>query len=106
MAVTRRERYGHGPSRCRYPKTSAEDSVAWHSTFLAQWAASMSGIHRLVLICVMCGCIAPATAVDRSSVKLMSAAALSSDIARQPLADALSEFARQTGLQLVYVSEV
>ena len=31
---------------------------------------------------------------------------LSRDIAAQPLAPALSEFATQTGLQLVYVSEI
>src|SRR5450631_1800625 len=56
-------------------------------------ATTVSGILRALYLC------APITAVDMP-------AALVADIPAQPLCDALAVFAKQTGLQLVYVSGV
>ncbi len=58
----------------------------------------MTSVRNLLAICAASGFLAfsPAEASEE----------LSRDIAAQPLAQALSEFATQTGLQLVYVSGV
>ena len=53
------------------------------------------------LVCCLLGCLLGAHAHEAHS-----APSLSSDIAPGPVAGALAEFARQTGLQLVYVSEI
>jgi iron complex outermembrane recepter protein len=68
----------------------------------AQIATAVSGILRALSIC------APVAFIDISTGIAQTAepAALSADIPAQPLASALTEFAHQTGLQLVYVSEV
>jgi iron complex outermembrane receptor protein len=58
----------------------------------------MTSVRSLFAICATSGLLVFARA--EASEKL------SHDIAAQPLAQALSEFATQTGLQLVYVSEI
>jgi len=61
-----------------------------------------SGVLRALSIC------APVALFDPPAVlaKAFEPAALAADIPAQPIAQALAEFARQTGLQLVYVSGV
>src|SRR5450631_2195591 len=65
-------------------------------------ATTVSGILRALYLC------APITAVDMPAALAQVAppAALVADIPAQPLGDALAVFAKQTGLQLVYVSGV
>lgn len=58
----------------------------------------MSSVRNLLAICATLGFLVFARA--EASEKL------SHDIAAQPLTQALSEFANQTGLQLIYVSEI
>ena len=58
----------------------------------------MTPVRNLLAICATSGFLAFARAE--------ASAELSHDIAAQPLAQALSEFANQTGLQLIYVSEI
>src|SRR5512145_647313 len=58
----------------------------------------MSPVCNLLAICATSGLLVFSRAE--------ASAQLSYDIAAQPLAQALSEFATQTGLQLVYVSEI
>src|SRR4026209_2230214 len=58
----------------------------------------MTPVRNLPALCAPSGCLvgSPAEASER----------LSHDIAAQPLAQALSEFATQTGLQVVYISGI
>ena len=58
----------------------------------------MSSVRNLLAICATSSFLAFARAEAFEK--------LSHDIAAQPLTQALSEFANQTGLQLVYVSEI
>ena len=58
----------------------------------------MSSVRSLLAICATSGFLVFSHAEASEE--------LSRDIAAQPLAQALSEFATQTGLQLVYVSEI
>jgi iron complex outermembrane recepter protein len=68
----------------------------------ARIAAVVSGLLHALPICASAGAlIAPATQVLASEFP-----ALSADIPAQPLVQALEVFARQTGLQLLYVSDV
>src|SRR5450755_289672 len=68
----------------------------------ARIAAVVSGLLHALPICASAGAlIAPATQVLASEFP-----ALSADIPAQPLVQALEAFARQTGLQLLYVSDV
>jgi iron complex outermembrane receptor protein len=64
-------------------------------------ATVMSGVLRAVSICAPVALLAPATLAQAFDPK-----ALTADIPAGPLAQALAALARQTGLQLVYVSGV
>src|SRR6516162_2407497 len=68
----------------------------------AQIARVVSGVLRALSICV------PVALVDAPAApaEAVAPATLPADIPAQPLAQALGEFARHTGLQLVYVSSV
>jgi|HubBroStandDraft_1064217.scaffolds.fasta_scaffold00086_48 iron complex outermembrane receptor protein len=68
----------------------------------ANVATAVSGVLRALSIC------APVALVDAPAAyaEVHQATALAADIPAQPLAQALAAFARQTGLQLVYVSGV
>ena len=68
----------------------------------ADIATAVSGVLRALSIC------APVALVPVAGVlaQAFEPAALAADIPAQPLAQALAAFARQTGLQLVYVSGV
>ena len=62
----------------------------------------VSGVLRALSICAPVALLdAPATLAQA-----FEPTALAADIPAQPLAQALAAFARQTGLQLVYVSGV
>jgi iron complex outermembrane recepter protein len=65
-------------------------------------AAAVSGVLRALAVC------APATLLHSppTLAQTFEPASLVTDIPSRPLADALSTFARQTGLQVVYVSSV
>src|SRR6266403_5514630 len=65
-------------------------------------ATIASGVLRALSIC------APAALLDAPAtlVQAFEPTALATDIPAQPLAQALEAFARQTALQLVYVSDV
>ena len=65
-------------------------------------ATVVSGVLRALSIC------APAALLDAPATlaQAFEPTALTADIPAQPLAQALEGFARQTGLQLVYVSDV
>src|SRR5215472_10716864 len=68
----------------------------------AEIARVVSGVLRALSICVPVALVAaPAT-----PAQAIAAATLPADIPAQPLAQALGDFARHTGLQLVYVSSV
>ncbi len=58
----------------------------------------MTSVRNLLAICATWGFLVFSHAEASEE--------LSRDIAAQPLAQALSEFAAQTGLQLIYVSEI
>ena len=58
----------------------------------------MTSVRNLLAICATSGFLVFSSAEASEE--------LSHDIAAQPLAQALSEFATQTGLQVVYVSEI
>jgi len=60
----------------------------------------MISARRMLPLCAAWGLLA------LSAARAQSPDALPTDIAAQPLAQALTEFANQTGLQLVYVSEI
>ena len=62
----------------------------------------MSGVLRTLSMCV------PVALVDAPAApaQAIAPATLPADIPAQPLPQALEEFARHTGLQLVYVSSV
>jgi len=62
----------------------------------------ISAVLRVLSIC------APVALMDATATRAQTVetTALTADIPAQPLAQALNAFARQTGLQLVYVSEV
>ena len=62
----------------------------------------VSGVLRALPIC------APVALVESPPVlaQAVEPAALAADIPAQPLTQALAAFAQQTGLQLVYVSDV
>src|ERR1035438_4497535 len=68
----------------------------------ANIATAVSGILRALSI------FAPVALLDGPAVLAQASepAALAADIPAQPLAQALAAFARQTGVQLVYVSGV
>ena len=68
----------------------------------ANIATVVSGVLRAVSIC------APVALLDAPPTLALSyePTALAADIPAQPLAQALAAFARQTGLQLIYVSSV
>jgi iron complex outermembrane recepter protein len=68
----------------------------------ADIAAAVSGVLRALSVC------APATLLHSppALAQTFEPASLVTDIPSRPLADALSTFARQTGLQVVYVSSV
>jgi iron complex outermembrane receptor protein len=67
---------------------------------LTDVAAAMSGAFCALLVCAsMAVFAAPPTLAQEPTT-------LSADIPAQPLAQALATFARQTGLQLVYVSDL
>jgi hypothetical protein len=68
----------------------------------AELATLVSGILRALSLC------APIAAMDvpAALAQMVAPERLVADIPAQPLAQALEEFARQTGLQLVYVSGV
>jgi iron complex outermembrane receptor protein len=68
---------------------------------LAGIATVMSGVLRALSICAPVALLAPATLAQTFEPK-----ALTADIPAGPLAQALAALARQTGLQLVYVSGV
>ena len=78
----------HGGFRLRHPS--------------AEIAKVVSGVLRALSICV------PVALVDApaASAEAVAPVTLAADIPAQPLAQALGEFARHTGLQLVYVSSV
>jgi iron complex outermembrane recepter protein len=65
-------------------------------------ARAVSGALRALSLCAPATLLGTAAAVAQS----VEPAPLSADIPQQPLAEALAAFARQTGLQLVYESEV
>jgi hypothetical protein len=68
----------------------------------AQFATVVSGVLRALSICVpVAGLDVPAALAQQ-----LAPAALMADIPAQPLGEALAVFAKQTGLQLVYVSGV
>ena len=62
----------------------------------------VSGVLRALSICVPVALVA----VPAATAETVAPATLAADIPAQPLAQALAEFARHTGLQLVYVSSV
>jgi iron complex outermembrane receptor protein len=64
-------------------------------------ATVMSGVLRALSICAPVALLAPTTLAQGFEPK-----ALTADIPAGPLAQALASFARQTGLQLVYISDV
>jgi iron complex outermembrane recepter protein len=68
----------------------------------ADIATVVSGVLRAFSICV------PVTLLDAPATLAQSLqpASLVADIPARPLAEALAEFARQTGLQLIYVSDI
>src|SRR5271167_1752653 len=68
----------------------------------ASLATAVSGVLRALSIC------APVALVDAPAAlaQAFETKALTADIPAEPLAQALAAFARQTGLQLVYVSGV
>ena len=55
---------------------------------------------RLLVICILCGLFGAWPHGARAGTEL------SADIPPQPMAEALAEFADQTGLQFVYVSRI
>src|SRR5262249_429538 len=59
----------------------------------------MTGLRNLVLLCLIWNLPVPASGAG-SSLRL------SGDIGPRPVAEALAEFAHQTGLQLIYVSTI
>lgn len=67
-----------------------------------QVARAVSEALRTIPICAS-GTLVVASSV---SAQVVSVAALTADIPAQPLAQALTELAQQTGLQLVYVSDL
>ena len=67
----------------------------------AQIATVASGVLRALSICAPVALVSVSTATAQAAEP-----ALSADIPVQPLAQALAEFAHQTGLQLVYVSDL
>src|SRR5262245_45806867 len=60
----------------------------------------MTELRQSLLLCVMCGLLAP------SASRAETERTLSADITPRPVAEALAEFGRQTGLQLIYVSTI
>src|SRR5207237_127966 len=60
----------------------------------------LTPLRKLVCLCLVGSCLA-ASASDADTEVTLSA-----DIGPRPLAEALTVFGRQTGLQLIYVSEV
>src|SRR5215472_17861390 len=68
----------------------------------AEIARVVSGVLRALSMCVPVA-LADAPAAPAQAI---ATATLPADIPAQPLAQALGEFARHTGLQLVYVSSV
>jgi hypothetical protein len=65
-------------------------------------AAVVSGVLRALSLCVpVAGLDVPAALAQQ-----FAPAVLVADISSQPLGDALAVFAKQTGLQLVYISGV
>ena len=65
-------------------------------------ARVVSEVLRALPICASAALLDTAPALAQS----VAAVTLTADIPTQPLAQALSQFAQQTGLQLVYVSEI
>src|SRR5262245_47734960 len=61
----------------------------------------MTPMRSLLMTCAAWSLLAPSVATPRTLPE-----PLSDDIAPQPLAQALTEFANQTGLQLVYVTDI
>ncbi len=68
----------------------------------ADVAAAVSGVLRALSICAPAIILGPTPAMAQS----VQPAALVTDIPARPLAEALATFASQTGLQVVYVSDV
>jgi iron complex outermembrane recepter protein len=60
----------------------------------------MTALHKALLLCVAGCALAAPTSRAETSVALLA------DIGPQPVAEALAEFGRLTGLQLIYVSAV
>jgi outer-membrane receptor for ferric coprogen and ferric-rhodotorulic acid len=65
-------------------------------------ATAVAGALRALSICMPGTLLSAATAMAQT----FQPSPLSADIPQQPLAEALAAFARQTGLQLVYESDV
>src|SRR5450432_920320 len=68
----------------------------------ADIAAEVSRVLRAASICAPVALLGIPTTLTRAG----ELQALAADIPAQPLAQALTEFHRQTGLQLIYVSSV
>ena len=60
----------------------------------------MTSLRKLVCLCLVGSCLA-ASASDADTEVTLPA-----DIGPRPLAEALADFGRLTGLQLIYVSEI
>lgn len=67
-----------------------------------QVAGVVYGLLRGLPLCAVGALVAPSSA----AAQVATVTALTADIPAQPLAQALAELAQQTGLQLVYVSEI
>ena len=65
-------------------------------------ATAVSGVLRAFSFCSPAALLGPPAAIAQT----VAPTTLSADIPAQPLAQALAAFAEQTGLQLMYVSEI